>query len=223
MKETFRVALLGTAMVAAACCGVPANAIRAPRVELPNVVRAAIFRSTRALTQEEVFVAIRGAMEGAGYSGAPSVSADDVLLQSQILVAPGDAGLEIVRSDFDPGMKRGRFLLRASRDPSVLPFYALVQFREGSGSAGFLAAIAIKDAPSQQHLRAAPRKAKPEILVAPNQTATLVLRSESLSMVTDVVPLERGAIGQQVRVRAADTGKIFRARVDGRAHLHLNF
>jgi flagella basal body P-ring formation protein FlgA len=59
--------------------------------------------------------------------------------------------------------------------------------------------------------------------VVPGETATLLLRSDALRMIADVVPLERGAMGQHVQVRVVDTGKIFRAQVDGRAHLLLNF
>ena len=42
-------------------------------------------------------------------------------------------------------------------------------------------------------------------------------------MIADVVPLERGTMGQRIHVRVVDTGKVFSAQVDGRAHLELNF
>jgi flagella basal body P-ring formation protein FlgA len=72
------------------------------------------------------------------------------------------------------------------------------------------------------HSIAAPN-AKAEVLVSPGEQATLVLRSDALRMTADVVPLERGTMGQRVHVRVMDTGKIFSAQVDGRAHLELNF
>jgi flagella basal body P-ring formation protein FlgA len=44
-----------------------------------------------------------------------------------------------------------------------------------------------------------------------------------LRMIADVVPLERGTMGQRIHVRVVDTGKVFSAQVDGRAHLELSF
>jgi hypothetical protein len=170
---------------------------------------------------EEVFAAIQTALERGGYSAVTKLSVEDVLFQSQILVAPGDAGLEVVRSEFDRGMKRGRFLLRASRNPSVLPFYAAM--RLGGPSDSIVFPVANRMLHSPRSLPFTSRRAKPEILVAPGETATLVLHSDSLQLVADVLALERGAMGQQVRVRAVDTGKVFRARVDGQAHLDLKF
>jgi flagella basal body P-ring formation protein FlgA len=39
----------------------------------------------------------------------------------------------------------------------------------------------------------------------------------------DVVSLERGTLGQQIRVRMMDTGKVLNAQVDGRDHLDVKF
>jgi flagella basal body P-ring formation protein FlgA len=70
---------------------------------------------------------------------------------------------------------------------------------------------------------AAARPAKQEILVAAGESATLTLHSDTLRIFVDVVSLERGTLGQQIRVRMPQTGKIFNAQVDGRAHLEVKF
>ena len=64
---------------------------------------------------------------------------------------------------------------------------------------------------------------KKEILVAQGERATLMLHSDALRIFVDVVSLERGTLGQQIRVRMVDSGKIFNAQVDGRAHLEVKF
>jgi hypothetical protein len=186
--------------------------------------RIVISRDARPITVQEVYAAIRKAMEGIGISAAANLHPEDILLQTQVLVGPGDAGLEVLRSDFDPGLKRGRFLLWPSQDPKVLPFFVAVRFAGDSPLAGLSPAKEPGRVVSAHALFPVPaRSAKAEVLVTPGEQATLLLHSDALRMIADVVPLERGTMGQQVHVRVVDTGKIFSAQVDGRAHLELNF
>lgn len=186
--------------------------------------RIIISREARPITVQEVFAAIRNALELSGISAAASLHPEDILLQTQVLVRPGDAGLEVLRSDFDRGLKRGRFLLWPSHDPKVLPFLVAVRFAGNAPLAGLSAGKEQSRAVSQNGLFSVPaRRAKAEILVSPGEQATLLLHSDALRMIADVVPLEGGTMGQQVHVRVVDTGKIFSAQVDGRAHLELNF
>jgi hypothetical protein len=186
--------------------------------------RVIVSRDARPVALEEVFVAIRHALAKVNVSAAGSLSPENVLLESQILVKAGDPGLQVLRSDFDPGMKRARFLLWPSRDPTVLPFYVTAVLPEYS------VPVVIADSkhsailPTDRGATRTPARApKPEILVSPNASATLLLQSATLNMIVDVTPLERGTLGQQVRVRVADTGKVFRAEVDGRGHLEMKF
>jgi hypothetical protein len=289
MKSKRRCALLGVAILAGACLGVPTNAMRAPRIELLREVRITgtgvllsdllpagagkslraraeeislgaapqpgntrvlersgvlenisvtngvaeeisvperivVSREARAITVQEVFTAIRSALDHSGISAAANLHIDDILLQTLILVAPGDAGLEVLRSDFDAELKRGRFLLWASHDPRVLPFFVAVRFP------GNLPFMGLRTAPSLSRVvnsRVVPvalaGSAKTEVLVSPGEQARLLLHSNTFRMTADVVPLERGTMGQRIHVRVMDTGKIFSAQVDGRAHLEMNF
>jgi hypothetical protein len=194
----------------------------AAEISVPE--RIVVSRDTRPITVQEVFAAIQTAMERSGISAAANLHPEDILLQTQVLVGPGDAGLEVLRLDFDAALKRARFLLWASHDPKVLPFFVAVRF---AGNSPLARLTALKERPltaSKPGLPSAPaRSAKAEVLVSPGEQATLLLHSNALRMIADVVPLERGTMGQQVHVRVVDTGKIFSAHVDGRAHLELNF
>jgi hypothetical protein len=186
--------------------------------------RITVFREARPITVQEVFSAIQGALEHSGSSAAADLHPEDILFQAQVLVVPGDPGLRILRSDYDPGLKRGRFLLAATNDPKVLPFLVSVRFAGSSSAAPFDAVAAL--VPKERKPDLAPTPAaieKAVFLVTPGETATLVLESDALRMTADVIPLEKGILGQRVQVRVVDTGKVFSARVDGRAHLALNF
>jgi hypothetical protein len=139
-------------------------------------------------------------------------------------VAPGDAGLEVIRSDFDPELNRGRFLLWASHNPKVLPFLVTVRWEGGFPPMGL---HTIPKPGSAAHSAAAGKPVeitvKAETLVTAGQQATLLLHSRTVRMIADVVSLERGTMGQRIHVRVIDTGKIFSAQVDGRAHLETTF
>ncbi len=186
--------------------------------------RIMVSRDSRPITLNEVFEAIRIALKQNGIPAAATLQPQDVLLETQIFVGPGDSGLQVMRMDLDRGLRRARFLLWPSRSPRVLPFFVTVQL------AGELPLAPLR--PPREFGRflqdsvttaVAARPAKPEILVAPGERATLTLRSEALRIFADVISLERGTLGQQVRVRMVDTGKIFNALVDGRAHLEVKF
>jgi len=194
----------------------------AAEISVPE--RIVVSRDARPITVQEVFAAIRTAMDRSGMSAAANLHPDDILLQAQVLVGPGDAGLEVLSSDFDAGLKRARFLLWPSHDPKVLPFFVAARISGISPLAGLAALRERSRTGNKPGLLAAPaRSAKAEILVSPGEQATLILHSDALRMIAEVIPLERGTMGQQVHVRVVDTGKIFTAQVDGRAHLELNF
>ena len=185
--------------------------------------RIMVSRDARPITLQEVFAAIRGALDHGGISVAANLQPEDILLQAQVLVEPGDAGLEVLRSDFDTAMKRGRFLLWASHDPKVLPFFVAVRFAGDPRLAVPVTQLNRTSGGKPDLPRVPVVLANGEVLVFPGKQATLLLHSDALLLMADVIPLERGILGQRVQVRVVDTGKIFRAQVDGRAHLELNF
>jgi hypothetical protein len=194
----------------------------AGRITVPE--RIVVSREFRLITVQEVLAAIQAAAGSGGVPAGAHLRPEDVQLQAQILVAPGDAGLLVLRSEFDAGLKLARFLLWPSKDPRVLPFFATAQLagippadfvRRAEPSRGTTSGAVSSPAPLTP--------AHAEFLVSAGQDATLLVESGALRFTADVIPLERGTMGQRVRVRVVDTGKMFSAQVDGRAHLQLNF
>jgi hypothetical protein len=153
---------------------------------------------------------------------------EDILLETQVFVSPGDSGLQVMRMEFDRGLRRARFLLWPSLDPKVLPFFATAWLGGELPMAQVHPAKEfdrqVKDAPQPMvSTHAAKQAIQKEILVAQGERATLMLRSDALRIFVDVVSMEHGTLGQKIRVRMLDSGKIFNAQVDGRAHLEVKF
>jgi hypothetical protein len=191
-------------------------------VSIPD--RIVVRTDSRAITLNEVFETIRAALAQKGLISADALRPEDVLLESQILVAPGDSGLQVMRMDLDRGLRRARFLLWPSHSPKVLPFFATAKLEGDLEGLSYRAPADLGHiANTRAVVPAAARPAKAEILVGQGERATLLLRSETLRMFVDVVSLERGTLGQQIRVRMTETGKILNARVDGRSHLEVTF
>ena len=191
-------------------------------VSIPE--RIVVRTDSRPITVNEVFETICATLAQKGLVSAGTLRPEDILLESQILVAPGDSGLQVMRMDLDRGLRRARFLLWPSHSPKVLPFFAMAKLE------GDLAGFPYRATADFGHIantRAivppAARPAKAEILVGQGERATLMLRSDALRMFVEVVSMERGAMGQQIRVRMTETGKILNARVDGRSHLEVTF
>jgi len=191
-------------------------------IVIPN--RIVVSREVRPITLSEVFDAISKSLAKIGLNEWALLSPDDLLLQSQVLVSPGDAGLQVLRADADTGLRRARFLLWPSNDPKVVPFFVTARLDKvpplGLMRLGPMWSrnLAREGIPIRTR-----EGARQVILVSAGVRATLVLHSEVLRMFADVIPLERGALGQRIRVRMEDTGKIFSAQVDGRAHLDSRF
>jgi hypothetical protein len=184
-----------------------------------------VSHNSRPITLTEVFEAIRTALKQGGMPAAVTLQPADVLLESQVFVGPGEPGIQVMRVDLDRELGRVRFLLWPSRSPKVLPFFVTVQLT------GELLPLIPSRSPrmfvrSSQTPILTPAVAHPvkqEILVGTGARATLALHSNTLRIFVDVVSLERGALGQMIRVRMPDTGKIFSAQVDGRNHLEVRF
>jgi len=193
-----------------------------PEIVIPD--RVVIWRESRPITLSEVFEAICKSLPRTGKNQWAALRPADLLLQSQVLVSPGDAGLQVLRAETDAALGRARFLLWPSKDPKVVPFFVTARLDKIPAIALVAHGSTIRretEGPQAPHGPADP--ARRAILVSAGERATLVLHSDVMRMITDVIPLERGALGARIRVRSADTGKVFSAQVDGRAHLELRF
>ena len=203
--------------------------------------RIAVASAARPITADEAYQAILAQLRKSDSPAAESLRAQDVQLGAQVFVRPGDAGLRVTRMDFDPILGRARFLLWPANDPEVVPFFATVRLDAVSQSRllGFQSPTsqpvksplvkAIASVPAQLAPEAnatkrsisekAARAAVRQTLVQPGQPSVLTLQNAAMQITVDVAPLERGSLGQRIRVRMTGTGKIVTAEVIGRARL----
>lgn len=190
----------------------------------PQVV---IHRSDRMLTRQEVVAALQRSLQSNQIPGLPAIDAADIHFSAPVHVSAADAHLQVRRLDIDPALNQARFLL-AVGDHRSLPFLVTADLRSMPSEA--LKSDAAQSADLLAALRAAPSTpasinvATPDVpLVEPRKRASLHVVSESMQMVLDVAPLEKGALGQTVRVRVLASGRVLRGQVTGQGRLEARF
>jgi hypothetical protein len=118
-----------------------------------------------------------------------------------------DAELELIKSDWDAGLRRWEFLLHCVRPEDCVPF--MVSARDpGQGSSPYGASSAESSARIQSSAGFA-------LLVRPGETAMLTWDQAGIRVTLPVTCLDAGGLGQYVRVRLKSTPQILRAEVVG--------
>ena len=199
----------------------------------------------RAITADEVRAAIVHALAARGITPRAVTANGRLSIAIPSVTTRDDAMLEVVDIRCDPFFKRTLARLRVAGEPQVLPFLATAEgcpaaltrprqgpYRaarvEGNGHAGTdgsdhpvsergdgreMAAPAQDIAPLS---RAVNRRAPDHrALAEPGKPARLVLEGAGFRISTRVMPLERGAHGQRIRVRALDSRRVMKAQVTG--------
>jgi hypothetical protein len=200
------------------------TAARSEIIVPPQVV---IHRSGRMLTRDEVVAALRSALQSNKLPGASGMEAEDIHFSAPVQVSATDARLEVRRIDFDSGLKQARFLLASAADRRALPFLVTANLRPPSPDNP----SHITETPSTaSDLLTALRSAESAkfsagmvALVEPKKIAKLHVCSGTMQMFLDVVPLERGALHETVRVKIVGNGKILRGQVMAPGQLEAQF
>jgi flagellar basal body P-ring formation chaperone FlgA len=183
---------------------------------IPEVVT--VRRAERLLTQEEALAAIQSALAKSHIAGAPEFRPEDLTLDAALAVPSAGARLEVTQIAFDEAIGRARFRLQPHTAPGANAF--------------FVTARVAPEAPARIST-AAPRLTSMStkalsvvdlpVLVDPRQFARLRLRSPSAEMLLAVKPLQRGHLGETIRVRLQSSGKTLRGRVTGKDFLEAVF
>lgn len=172
-------------------------------IEVPE--RVLVRRKARLLTGDEIYRAIRDSLEKNGKctSGVCANLSAEALRWPAIHVTQEDSGLRVTSMEFDARRRRTRFRLWASLEPASHPFDVFAQPMGGS------------------HLP--PGKAQGRVrndaLVFPGRAATLVFEGPGVRATTSVVALERGGMGQRIRVRRVENRAVIVGEVIGAQRL----
>lgn len=199
-------------------------------------------RFGRRLGREEVVSAIFAALGANGIPEASGLRPEDIHFEAPVTVSSLDAKLEVRRMDFDPALRQARFLLASAADKRALPFLVTAGLRPeapvdtarhtGSGAppsvpvAGSGRAMFSRTAAAENDGRTAVDAVPPAaavLMVEPKKPASLHVFSGSMQMYLGVLPLDRGALNETVRVRVPSTGRILRGRVIGPGQLEAQF
>jgi len=172
-------------------------------------------------------------------------AADGLNLQAPVYVTKLDPGLEVKRVEPDLVRRRIRFLLWASNEPQVSPFYVTVgeTFVRAAWTSAHHQQTGEDPIPTESPLDPVtsgdltdfsawsscklPRVVVSTagfhsqatlprvVLVTAGKPAKLVVETATLRMTALVTPLESGVKGQLIRVRNLDTRRVFEAEVAG--------
>jgi hypothetical protein len=176
-------------------------------------------RAGRALTREEIFAAIQTALAKKHTAEMPEFRVQDLAYDAAITVPYGDARLDVTQISFDEAIACARFRLRARAVPSSLPFYVTARFVPRIFVETIQDFKKFQTVASSRNLTGSDAT----ILVDPRQPARLHLHSQDADMFLAVRPLERGHLGETIRVRLRASGKTLQARVVGNNSLDAVF
>lgn len=207
--------------------GLLPEAARQQMVIPPHVL---VHRASRPVTREEVVAAIQAALRRNGLPGRAALDPEDVHFSPAVTVAATDAKLEVRRIDFDAALQQDRFLLASAADPRVLPFLVLAERPSATREEPSAGGGERRDAGDLESALRAARPANNSAafaggipLVEPKKIAKLHVVSGSMQMFLQVLPLEKGALDETVRVKVAGSGQILRGRVVAPGQLEAQF
>jgi hypothetical protein len=179
---------------------------------VPEVIT--VHRAGRLVTREDAFAAIQAALAKNHDAQLPQFRLDDLTLDSAVAVPAGASDLEVTQISFDEALGRARFRLWPHSAPGTLPFFVTAHLPESTSRAAGATTVA--------KARDSFTTVEP-VLVDPRQYARLHLHSQNSDMLLAVKPLQRGHLGETIRVRLTGSGKTLQARVIASGYLDATF
>lgn len=179
-------------------------------------VEITVRRACHLVSPEQVSAAIDSVL-GKGSAEGPV----DFSLLTPVCFSGADPGLEVSSVEFDPLQRVTRFRLWTSKEPRNLPFYVTLpgRFDEAAAKVHTAGRTAFNTTASSSDPRNARAQKGSATLVKAGVAARLVIQGPDCRITTVVVPLQSGALGQQIRARDPLTLRVFSAHVAGPALL----
>jgi Chaperone for flagella basal body P-ring formation len=169
-----------------------------------------VSRPSHLVSRAEIFEAIQSSPVLKSTPQLSGVSENDLQFGGNIRVPAKGTHLSVTKVSYDPFIASVRFQIQPRTIPATLPFYVIVRVPAGSSVSARKAAESSVSGDS----RTAVAKALPS-LVEPGQMAQLRLHSRDFEIVLKVRPLQRGSLGELIRVRLPGSGKTLQAHVVG--------
>jgi hypothetical protein len=176
-----------------------------------------VHRTGRPLTLLDLWPAIQSFLEKHPVNALRNLQPTDLTFSASVVIS-GNNRLAVTRLTFDAALHRANFRLRIQNVPGAQRFEVTARIPaspSGIARRGFQQASTSGDAPDLS--------ASGVVLVDPRQSAHLRLHSPDSEMLLAVQPLQRGHLGETIRVRLRPSGKTLQARVVGQNALDAVF
>jgi hypothetical protein len=181
-------------------------------------VTVTVHRTGRPLTQTDIWPAIQSFLEKHPVSALRNLRPTDLTLAASVAISGNSNRLAVTRLTFDAALHRYNFCLRIQNVPGAQCFEVTARI---SSSPSDGARRGFKQAGTSQD--AFDLSDSTMVLVDPRQSAHLRLHSPDSEMLLAVQPLQRGHLGETIRVRLRPSGKTLQARVVGQNALDAIF
>jgi hypothetical protein len=177
-----------------------------------------VHRTARPVTLLDIWPAIQSFLEKHPVHALRNLQPSDLTLTASVAISGNNNRLAVTRLTFDAALHRANFCLRIQNVPGAQRFEVTARISSspaGRARRGFQQASTSGDAPDSS--------ASGMVLVDPRQSAHLRLHSPDSEMLLAVQPLQRGHLGETIRVRLRPCGKTLQARVVGQNALDAVF
>jgi hypothetical protein len=177
-----------------------------------------VHRAARPITQTDIWPPIQSFLEKHPVNALRNLQPSDLTFAASVAISGNNNRLAVTRLTFDAALHRYNFCLRIQNVPGAQRFEVSARVSSspsGSARRGFQEASTSGDAPDLSDGGI--------ILVDPRQSAHLRLHSPDSEMLLAVQPMQRGHLGETIRVRLRPSGKTLQARVVGQGALDAIF
>jgi hypothetical protein len=175
----------------------------------------AIRRTSRPISRDEVAAAVLISLRR--NPALPSIDISTLTLGASVDVPDSDPRLEVLQTILDAPLARIRFRLAAKAVPTAVPFFATARLAPDSATAISRIVLARSVALPALNPVVAP------ILVLAGRPAHLHIHSANSDMQLIVKPLQRGRLGETIRVQLPGSTRTLQGRVIAPGQLDATF
>jgi hypothetical protein len=211
-------------------------------VDVPEQIL--VRRSGRPITREEVMEAIDTTLRRNEMFATVEIAPAALRFPADVLVSTARAELRVTRVEMDRTLHLMKFWLVSGADSAILPFMVMARPTGGTNdlakmlglppihdtatgaqsqsNAAAQSRVRVENGVSDLHPEHQPERAVTSVEAGKIARLHLVSGTGTQIFLT-VTALERGAIGQRIRVKIQTTGKILDAQVVGRGQLEAEY
>jgi hypothetical protein len=189
------------------------------QVNVPEQI--VVHRLGHLVTREEVAEAIRKTLSRNQDVSNAQIASEEIGLSARVTTLAENPALRVTRIEWDRSLREMKFWLVSGAEPTLLPFIATTQSKLQSGFEIQPWVNAVGSLPNLNSNR--PVAPAPALVEAGKIARLHLVSGAEIQMYLTAIPFERGVLGQTVRIKIQQTGKILNAYVTGPNQLEADF